>query len=241
MLKIKLLFTALFFLLHAGIALAQQKYTLSGTISDAENGETMIGATISVKDLSGVGSACNEYGYYALTLEEGTYSIIVSYIGYAAQEQVIELNKNIVMDFKLSPDSKTSVEVIVSAEQEDDNLRNTEIGVEKIDVKEVEKLPVIFGEKDILKTIQLLPGVKSAGEGNSGFFVRGGSADQNLIVLDEAPVYNASHLLGFFSTFNSDALKDVTIIKGNAPAQYGGRLSSVLDVKMKEPLSRKSL
>jgi hypothetical protein len=239
MLKIKLLFTALFFLLHAGIALAQQKYTLSGTISDAENGETMIGATISVKDLSGVGSACNEYGYYALTLEEGTYSIIVSYIGYAAQEQVIELNKNIVMDFKLSPDSKTSVEVIVSAEQEDDNLRNTEIGVEKIDVKEVEKLPVIFGEKDILKTIQLLPGVKSAGEGNSGFFVRGGSADQNLIVLDEAPVYNASHLLGFFSTFNSDALKDVTIIKGNAPAQYGGRLSSVLDVKMKEGNNQK--
>ncbi len=239
MLKIKLLFTALFFLLHAGIALAQQKYTLSGTISDAENGETMIGATISVKDLSGVGSACNEYGYYAITLEEGKYTIVVNYISYSTQEQVIELNKNIVMDFKLSPDTKISVEVIVSAEQEDDNLRNTEIGVEKIDIKEVEKLPVIFGEKDILKTIQLLPGVKSAGEGNSGFFVRGGSADQNLIILDEAPVYNASHLLGFFSTFNSDALKDVTIIKGNPPAQYGGRLSSVLDVKMKEGNNQK--
>ena len=134
----------------------------------------------------------------------------------------------------MSENTSQLKEVVVSNKRKDDNLRKTEIGVEKLDIKEIEKIPIIFGEKDILKTIQLLPGVKSAGEGNSGFFVRGGSADQNLILLDEAPVYNASHLLGFFSTFNSDALKDVSIIKGNSPAQYGGRLSSVLDVKMKE-------
>ncbi len=199
----------------------------------------MVGVTVFPLELSGVGTSCNEYGFYSLTLPQGTYHVVCSFIGYKNDTLLVDLNANKKIDRTLSENSWQLNEVVVTATKEDDNLKKTEIGVEKIDVKEVSKIPVIFGEKDILKTIQLLPGVKSAGEGNSGFFVRGGTADQNLILLDEAPVYNASHLLGFFSTFNSDALKDVTIIKGNSPAQYGGRLSSVLDVKMKEGNNQK--
>jgi hypothetical protein len=213
---------------------AQQKFTISGTVTERKNGETMIGVTIFPIELSGVGATCNEYGFYSLTLPEGKYHIVCTIVGYEPDTLFVELNANKKINRILSAKEKYLQEVIVSNKKRDDNIKKTGIGVEKIDIKEIEKLPIIFGEKDILKTIQLLPGVKSAGEGNSGFFVRGGSADQNLILLDEAPVYNASHLLGFFSTFNSDALKDVSIIKGNSPAQYGGRLSSVLDVKMKD-------
>ncbi|MBI3257863.1 MAG: TonB-dependent receptor plug domain-containing protein, partial [Ignavibacteriae bacterium] len=176
---------------------------------------------------------------YSLTLPEGKYRIVCSYMGYKSDTAFINLNANIKSDRFLTESVLKMKEVVASASKENDNLTKTEIGVEKIDIKEIAKLPVIFGEKDVLKAIQLMPGVKSAGEGNSGFFVRGGTADQNLIQLDEATVYNASHLLGFFSTFNSEALKDVTIIKGNSPAQYGGRLSSVLDVKMKEGNNQK--
>ncbi len=228
------------FLLFSSIQLqAQQKFTVSGTIYDKKNGETMIGAKIFPLELKGVGTLCNRYGFYSLTLPEGKYYIVCSYIGYKSDTAFINLNANIKSDRYLSESALMMKEVVASATKENDNLTKTEIGVEKIDIKEIAKLPVIFGEKDVLKAIQLMPGVKSAGEGNSGFFVRGGSADQNLILLDEATVYNASHLLGFFSTFNSEALKDVTIIKGNSPAQYGGRLSSVLDVKMKEGNNQK--
>lgn len=228
-----LLLTALMIL--GALALnAQSKFTISGTVSDRSTGETMIGVTIYVQELSGVGTASNEYGFYSLTLEEGEYHLIYRTIGYRNDTLSVALRANMTLDRKIGEDETVLSEVVVAAEKKGDNIRKTEIGVEKLDVKEVEKLPVIFGEKDILKTVQLLPGVNSAGEGNSGFYVRGGAADQNLILLDEAPVYNASHLLGFFSTFNSDALKDVMVIKGNSPAQYGGRLSSVLDVKMKE-------
>jgi hypothetical protein len=226
--------TILLLVFSTTVLLAQQKYTVSGTIKDKKNGETMIGVNVFPLELSDVGTSCNEYGFYSLTLPEGKYHIICSYVSYKPDTAIINLNTNIRSDRFLNENTVTTKEVVVFAKKENDNLTNTEISVEKVDMKETVKLPVIFGEKDVLKTIQLLPGVKSAGEGNSGFFVRGGSADQNLILLDEATVYNASHLLGFFSTFNSDALKDVAIIKGNSPAQYGGRLSSVLDVKMKE-------
>ncbi len=230
-----------FFLIfiNMGSLWSQKKYTVSGTLTDGTNGETMIGAAVLIKEKKGVGTTCNPQGFYSLTLSEGSYTLQIQFIGYQQIEKQIVLDKNIVLDFKLNPNSIAMKEFEVTDKKDNDNLTKTEIGVEKLDMKEIEKIPVIFGEKDILKTIQLLPGVKSAGEGNSGFFVRGGSADQNLILLDEAPVYNASHLLGFFSTFNSDALKDVTIIKGNSPAQYGGRLSSVLDVKMKEGNNQK--
>ncbi len=208
-------------------------FTISGTVRDAKTGEELIGASVTVQELSGIGATCNEYGFYSLTLKQGNYTLKTSFIGYQPLSQKLVLDKDQKIDMVLSNGTELK-EVIVSSRKVDENVTKAQMGVEKLDVAEIAKIPVLFGEKDILKTIQLLPGVKSAGEGNSGFYVRGGSADQNLILLDEAPVYNASHLLGFFSTFNSDAIKDVTLIKGNSPAQYGGRLSSVLDVKMNE-------
>jgi hypothetical protein len=232
--KMKIIITSLLLLLSMNLLLAQQKYTLSGTIKDKKTGETMIGVSVLVLELSGTGTTCNTYGFYSLTLPEGKYTILYSFIGYKTDTISINLKSNIKSDHSLSESSIQLGEVVITSRKKDDNIKRTDIGVEKLNIKEIDKIPLIFGEKDILKTLQLLPGVKAAGEGNSGFFVRGGSADQNLILLDEAPVYNASHLLGFFSTFNSDALKDVSIIKGNSPAQYGGRLSSVVDVKMKE-------
>ncbi len=212
---------------------AQDKFTLSGTIRDKATGEELIGAAVYVTELAGVGTTANEYGFYSLTLKAGTYTLKSSYVGYQDFTQTLVLDKNTKLNIELIDGTQLS-EITILAERDDENIRGAQMGVEKLDVKEISKLPVLFGERDILKTIQLLPGVKSAGEGNSGFFVRGGTADQNLIWLDEAPVYNASHLLGFFSTFNSDAIKDATLYKGNSPAQYGGRLSSVLDIKMNE-------
>jgi hypothetical protein len=208
-------------------------FTISGTLRDAKTGEELIGATIKVQELPSVGTACNEYGFYSLTLPSGTYTIRATYTGYQENTQKIELNKDQKIDFKMES-GQALKEVVIASKKINEKITNTQMGTEKLDVGEIAKIPVLFGEKDVLKIIQYIPGVKSAGEGNSGFYVRGGAADQNLIILDEAPVYNASHLLGFFSTFNSDAIKDVTLIKGNSPAQYGGRLSSVLDVKMNE-------
>ena len=213
---------------------AQSKVTLNGTIRDKVSGEEIIGATIRIAELPKIGIASNEYGFYSLTLDPGNYTFIVSYIGYDDLIEKINLQSTQSVKWTLQQKSQNLEEVKIVAKKEDENITQTTMGIEKINMKDIAKLPVLFGEKDILKTIQLLPGVKSAGEGNSGFYVRGGTADQNLVLLDEAPVYNASHLLGFFSTFNSDAIKDAVLIKGNTPAQYGGRLASVLDVKMNE-------
>ncbi|TAE38188.1 MAG: TonB-dependent receptor [Sphingobacteriales bacterium] len=212
---------------------AQQKLTISGTIKDAQTGETLIGATLRVEQKTNIGVAANEYGFYSLSLPQGNYTLKASFVGYEEQKIAVKLDTAIVIDWKLE-NKKMLSEVVISSKRKGENLTKAVMGTETLNMKDIAKVPVIFGEKDILKTIQLLPGIKSAGEGNSGFYVRGGAADQNLILLDEAPVYNASHLLGFFSTFNSDAIKDATIIKGNSPSNYGGRLSSVLDVKMKE-------
>ena len=220
-------------LLSSTSLIAQEKFTVSGTIRDKASGEELIGATIIVKEIPNTGKSTNEYGFYSITLPKGTYTLRATYIGYEEMVKTINLDKNQKIDWPLES-GKMLETVVVKATKEDENITKTAMGTEKLDIKEIAKLPVIFGEKDVLKTIQLLPGVKTAGEGNSGFFVRGGGADQNLILLDEAPVYNASHLLGFFSIFNSDAIKDATIIKGNSPANYGGRLSSVLDVRMRE-------
>lgn len=225
---------SLLLLVYYNLTFAQLKFTVSGIIKDVSNGETMVGVTIYTSELKGVGAVCNEYGFYSLSLPQGSYHLIYSFLGYNSDTLSINLNSDLKIDCKLKPSAKALNEVIITSEKGNTNLTNTEMGVEHVKMKEISKLPVIFGEKDVVKSIQLLPGVKPAGEGQSGFFVRGGSADQNLILLDEAPVYNASHLLGFFSTFNSDAIKDATLIKGNSTANYGGRLSSVLDVKMKE-------
>ncbi len=216
-----------------------QKYTISGSLRDATNGEDLIGARVLVKEKPGVGALTNVYGFYSLTLDKGSYTLIYQSIGYEPQEIKIDLNDNMVKNLELTPKSKVLNTVEVTGEKLDENVSSAEMGVDKIKVKDVDAVPVLFGEKDIMKTMQLLPGVKSAGEGNAGFYVRGGGADQNLILLDGAPVYNASHLLGFFSVFNSDALKDVKLYKGGAPAQFGGRLSSVMDIKMKEGNSKK--
>ncbi|KFF74879.1 collagen-binding protein [Chryseobacterium sp. P1-3] len=218
-------------------AIAQQKYQVSGTVKDQKNGELLIGVSVKVAEDPSINVIANEYGFYSLSLPEGNYKIIISYPGYQDFEQQITVNQNIKQDLLLSQQeqvSKSIDEVIITGIKKDKNLTSAQMGAETLSIKNIEKLPVLFGEKDVMKTIQLLPGIKSNGEGSSGFSVRGGATDQNLILLDEAPVYNASHLLGFFSTFNSDALKDASIIKGNSPAQYGGRLSSVLDVKMKD-------
>ena len=213
---------------------AQQKYSISGTIKDKKNGEDLIGATISVTQLKGTGTRSNTYGFYSLTLPQGNYELKVSAIGFTTQYISIELNKNLQQDIQLESVSSNLKEVKVKATRKDQNVTDAQMGMTKLNMTEINKIPVLMGERDVIKTMTLLPGIKSAGEGNTGFNVRGGASDQNLILLDEAPVYNASHLLGFFSTFNSDAIKDVQIYKGGMPAEYGGRLSSVLDIKMKE-------
>ena len=221
------------FLLVTFVVQAQEKYTLSGTIKTAKSGETIIGASILINGKDN-GTISNEYGFYSVTLPRGSYSVTYSAIGFEAVTEEISLNSNKLQDVLL-PDQVVNLEdVTVSSSIKGRTISGTQMGVEHLNMKEVNTIPMLLGERDILKAIQLLPGIKSAGDGNSGFYVRGGSTDQNLILLDEANVYNASHLMGFFSTFNSDIVKDVTIYKGGMPAQYGGRLSSVLDVKMNE-------
>ena len=222
----------------SSVVFAQQNYSVSGTIKDQRNGELLIGVAVKVAEDPTISITANEYGFYSLSLPKGSYTLLISNPGFKDFKQIINVEENLKLNISLSQENeeKTSNidEVVISAVKKDKNLSTAQMGTETLSIKQIEKLPVLFGEKDVMKTIQLLPGIKSNGEGSSGFSVRGGATDQNLILLDEAPVYNASHLLGFFSTFNSDALKDASIIKGNSPAQYGGRLSSVLDLKMKD-------
>lgn len=220
--------------LALGPAAAQSRFTISGTVQDATSGENLTGATVRVRELPGVGTGANAYGFYTLTVPAGTYTLEASFVGYASQPRTLTIGASQRIDFKLKPSGNDLNEVIVTGRSADANISKAQMGVETLDLKQIAKVPVLFGEKDVIKTLTLLPGIKTAGEGSSGFSVRGGAVDQNLILLDEAPVYNASHLLGFFSTFNSDAIKDLTVFKGGMPAQYGGRLSSVVDIKMKD-------
>jgi hypothetical protein len=226
----RLFFTLLGLLVS--LSIFAQDFTLSGYLRDANTGEELLYSTVAVEGTS-QGVTTNLYGFYSLTLPKGTYQITYSYVGYETATLQLELTNDVARDVELLPASTQLEEIVVKAENENDNVTNTEVSVLSLDVKDIKKIPVIFGEQDVLKTMQLLPGVSASSEGSSGFFVRGGDADQNLILLDEAPVYNASHLLGFFSVFNSDALKDVKMYKGGIPAQYGGRASSVMDVRMR--------
>jgi hypothetical protein len=216
---------------------AQERFAISGYIKDAKNGEAIIGATI-FKQGSQIGTSANEYGFYSLTLPKGSHVIAVTLIGYTTFTFSIDLQKNISRTIELSEESKDLDEVVVTAEQEDKNVKSVEMGVAKLDIKQINKIPALLGEVDVVRAVQLLPGVTTVGEGASGFNVRGGNVDQNLILLDEAPVYNSSHLFGFFSVFNPDAVKDVKLIKGGIPSQYGGRVSSILDIRMKEGNSK---
>ncbi|MDP3831906.1 MAG: TonB-dependent receptor, partial [Ignavibacteriaceae bacterium] len=216
---------------------AQEKFTLSGFVRDSESGEELLQANISIPKTSS-GVVTNEYGFYSFTVAKGSYSVRFSYLGYKTFETIISLDKNIRLDVALQPSSVELNEIVVTGRREDANVKSTGMGVVSVDIKEAKLIPVLFGEQDVLKMIQLLPGVSPNSEGGSGFFVRGGDTDQNLVLLDEAPVYNTSHLLGFFSVFNSDALKDVKLYKGAFPAQFGGRISSVLDIRMKNGNSK---
>jgi hypothetical protein len=209
-----------------------QKVSLSGYMRDKATGESLIAATVYVKEAT-QGASTNNYGFYSVTVPAGKYTVIYSYVGYSPLVLEMDLTTNLSFNAELS-NGTTMKEVKVTAGRKDENVNNSEMGTVSLSIGRIKTLPVLFGEVDILKTLQLLPGVQSAGEGNSGFYVRGGGPDQNLVLLDDAVVYNTGHLFGFFSVFNGDAIKDVTLIKGGAPANYGGRLSSVVDVSMKE-------
>src|SRR3990172_5221132 len=225
-------------ILCPSITKAQNKYTISGYVKEEANGESMIGANVYVSELL-KRTTTNKHGFYSLTLDEGGYTLVIKYLGFAEITRKITLDKDIRLNVEMKDQAITTGEVVITGERSDKNVQSTEMGTIEIPIEQIKLLPSFLGEVDILKTIQLLPGVQSAGEGNSGFYVRGGGPDQNLILLDDAVVYNASHLLGFYSIFNADAAEDVKLIKGGMPAQYGGRLSSVLDINMKEGNNKK--
>ncbi|MFM9908949.1 MAG: TonB-dependent receptor, partial [Chitinophagaceae bacterium] len=238
--KSKILFLVLLqFTGYLSIAQNTLRFTISGTVKDAATGETLIGANVQLLTQKIRGTLTNSYGFFSISAEEGTYPLVVSFTSYQSDTISVILTKNSTITIALETKKNQLQEVVVSSRRKNENISRPLMGVEKLNITEINKIPVLFGEKDIMKSIQLMPGYKSAGEGNSGFNVRGGGTDQNLILLDQAPVYNASHLLGFFSTFNSDAIKDVNIYKGGMPAQYGGRLSSVVDIKMKDGNAKK--
>lgn len=218
---------------------SQEKYTLSGYVKDARNGEDMIGVSIFINELK-IGVQTNVYGFYSITAPAGKYKVSISYIGYKTQILSLDFDKNKSVNLELKEDERVLDEIVVSIKRDDDNVKNTEMSVNKVEMKTIKKMPALLGEVDVIRSIQFLPGVSSVGEGSSGFNVRGGAIDQNLVLLDEAPVYNASHLFGFFSVFNPDIVKDVKLIKGGIPAAYGGRVSSILDVRMKEGNSKKA-
>lgn len=215
-------------------SLYSQQFSIEGIITDASTKETLIGVPVGIKNQPQRGTSTDASGKYRLKLTKGDYTLIIKYIGYKDKEIKISLTENIVQNIGLEQSSVRLDEVVVSRNRSDANVSAPQTGVERISIEEVNKLPVLLGERDVIKAIQLMPGVQPSTEGNSGFFVRGGTADQNLILLDNVSLYNASHLMGFFSTFNPDAVRDVTLYKGAMPAQYGERLSSILDVQMRD-------
>lgn len=226
--------TLLIFMVVLSVSAQKEaKFTISGYVKDGSNGESLMSSIVYVNEIS-KGTTTNEYGFYSLQLPPGKYTIKISYVGYTTQLLPVTLDKDTKLNVEMGTSSVLSQEVVVTAERKDANVSSTNIGRQEITMENAKAIPALLGEVDILKTLQLLPGVQAAGEGNSGFYVRGGGPDQNLVLLDEATVYNTGHLFGFFSVFNSDAIKSVTIEKGSMPANYGGRISSVVDVKMKE-------
>jgi hypothetical protein len=230
---VKKIIPFLLLLVISFVANAQKKYTISGFIRDSLNRETLIGATVQAQ-ATGKGVSSNQYGFYSLTLPAGKQSLLVSFVGYIPTQYEIDLDKDLNIDLSLLSRSSLAQEIIITSKKRDANVKNAQMGQIDLNMNRMKSLPVIFGEIDPLKTLQLFPGVTNAGEGNSGLYVRGGGPDQNLILLDDAIVYNTGHLFGFFSIFNGDAIKNTTLIKGGMPAQYGGRLSSVLDISMKD-------
>jgi len=229
--------TFFLFILTIFTSFAQDKFTLSGTISDSKNNETLIGVTIYIPSLK-IGTSTNEYGFYSISAPKGEYEIEVSYVGYQTIQKNIILNQNTKSNFSIKEGGEELQEVIITENKGKINVKSPEMSVNKLSISTIKKMPVVLGEVDVLKSILLLPGVTNAGEGASGFNVRGGGADQNLILLDEATIFNSSHVFGFFSVFNPDAIKDLKLYKGGIPARYGGRASSVLDIYQKDGSSK---
>ena len=226
-------FSILILLITFSISGFAATVTLSGYLKDKSNGEALIGATIYIPTLK-TGVITNPYGFYSISVPQGSYSVNFSFIGYQTQSPEINLNESKQLNILLEEDSKQINEVVITGERKDRNVESLQMSMEKVQVKMIKKLPSFMGEVDIIKSITLLPGIQNGGEGSSGLYVRGGGPDENLMILDEAPVYNASHLLGFFSVFNSDAIKDVQVYKGGIPAEFGGKASSVIDIRMKD-------
>jgi hypothetical protein len=225
-------FSVVFFFIVAS-AYAQKKFTLSGTISDQKDNETLIGVTVVIPELQ-IGATTNEYGFYSISMPAGEYTIEISYLGFENLSEKILLDQNIRKNFELTESSQQLEEIVLTEKNQGIEIKRPEMSVNKLSIREIKSMPVVLGEVDIIKSLITLPGVTNAGEGQSGFNVRGGGADQNLILLDEATIYNSSHLFGLFSVFNPDAVKDLKLYKGGIPARYGGRLSSVLDIYQKE-------
>ncbi len=236
--SIKSLLLLLVFFATSNYSFAQKKYTISGYIKDAATDETIIAANISILNKN-VGSISNQYGFWSITLAEGKYQILTTHVGYRSNVLSVNLTKDTSINVSLANGTALSETVVVTGSKRENNVKAAQMGKITLPIEQIKNVPAFLGEVDLLKVIQLLPGVRNAGEGSSGIYVRGGGADQNLIMLDEAVVYNTGHLFGFFSVFNADAIKNVTLIKGGMPAQYGGRLSSVLDVSMKEGNNQK--
>jgi len=232
------LLIAIITLFNIGLIQAQ-KFTLSGKITNQIDGETLFGVNITTNDFT-KGTATNEYGFYTLTLPKGKYKLIISYLGFNTIYKDIDLDKNQTLNIELSEESSNLDEIVISAKESKirNKIKKPQMSVTQMSIKTIKQAPVVLGEVDILKTITLLPGVTTNGEGSSGFNVRGGAADQNLVLLDEATIYNTSHLFGFFSVFNADAIKDINLYKGGMPAKYGGRVASVLDVRQKDGNSK---
>jgi hypothetical protein len=216
---------------------SQDKFTLSGVITDIKNNETLIGVNVYIPEIKS-STTTNEYGFYSITLPAATYTVLISYIGFQTESQKIELSENKKMNFSLSESGEILKEVIITDNSPRSAIRSPEMSLNKLSISAIKKMPVVLGEVDVLKSLLLLPGVTNAGEGASGFNVRGGGADQNLILLDEATIFNSSHVFGFFSVFNPDAIKDLKLYKGGIPANFGGRVSSVLDIYQKDGSSK---
>lgn len=229
----------LFLLFFISFSFAQQRYTLSGTVREASSNETLIGVTIAIPELK-TGTTTNEYGFYSITVPSGEYKIIASYLGFADISQTVSLNTNTKLDLKMTEETQELEEVVLTEDVERVDIRKPQMSVNNLAVSTIKQIPVVLGEADVIKSLVLLPGVTNAGEASSGFNVRGGAADQNLILLDEAIIFNSSHLFGFFSVFNPDAIKDVKLFKGGIPARYGGRVSSVLEIFQREGNSKET-
>lgn len=234
----KIRYLAFLLLLYLpGNILAQEVFTLNGVITDASSNETLIGVNLIIPE-AGTGVVTNDYGYYSLKLPEGQYTVEISYIGYQTIQRTINLDSDKKMNFQLSQSSENLEEVVITGENQGLNIKKPEMSVNRLSINTIQRMPVVFGEVDVVKSLLLLPGVSNAGEGSSGFNVRGGAVDQNLILLDEATIYNSSHLFGLFSVFNPDAIKDLKLYKGGIPAEYGGRVSSVLDIYQRDGNSK---